>query len=62
MNNEQLEDESWVSPNPIWYWYRFNANNGAREDVLEAMEKDAERYDVLRERRHSYEPARGPRF
>ena len=50
-----------VSVNPIWYWYRWNAEHNARPEVLEAMEKDAERYDELRSRRYRYEPARGPR-
>lgn len=63
MNNlEQLDDESWGNPNPVWYWYRWNANQGARESVLLAMEKDAERYDELKERRYRYEPTKGPRL
>lgn len=63
MNNDELKvEEARVPQNPVWYWYRWLANNGAHESVLEAIEKDAERYDVLRERKYSYEPARGPRL
>lgn len=62
MNNDEFKvEEERVPQNPCWYWYRWLANNGARESVLEAIEKDAERYDVLRERRHTYEPARAVR-
>ena len=62
-NLEQLEEDySPVPVNPVWYWYRWNADHGARESVLLAMEKDAERYDELKERRYRYAPAKGPRL